>query len=472
MKFIDIITQKKSEKYVLFFLDFFSIAISYTLYYYFRVKSGLLEINLKPEFFAPLVATTVYWLIIFTFFGLYRLWHIRSRVDEFIAIFKAISIGSLFLFFVIFLDDQRYGTTQPTRMLILIYWSMVLFLVSGARLTFRSIKRGLFESGLGLEHAIIVGINSKALQLYEEIKKYPALGYKVIGFVRVADSQNEIEDQQLNILGSTEQLSELITRHDIDDVLLAFESSNHDKLLNVISHIENSKVSIKIIPDMYDIISGQARTSQIYGFPLIEIMPHIMQPWEESAKRVMDIVISIFILIVTFPLWLVIGVAIKMNSAGPLVYNQERVGKDGKIFRMHKFRSMYQDAESKTGPVWATQNDPRITSVGWFLRKTRLDEIPQFFDVLRGDMSLVGPRPERPSFVEKLSKEVPLYKRRLAVKPGITGWAQIKQGYDTSIEDVKSKVRYDLFYIENMSFRMDVKILIMTVYVMIAGKGN
>jgi lipopolysaccharide/colanic/teichoic acid biosynthesis glycosyltransferase len=133
---------------------------------------------------------------------------------------------------------------------------------------------------------------------------------------------------------------------------------------------------------------------------------------------------------------------------------------------------MYQDAESRTGPVWATSNDPRITSVGKFLRKTRLDEIPQFFDVVRGEMSLVGPRPERPHFVEMLSKEIPLYKRRLSVKPGITGWAQIKQGYDTSIEDVKSKVRYDLFYIENMSFRMDIKILLMTFYVIITGKGN
>ena len=145
---------------------------------------------------------------------------------------------------------------------------------------------------------------------------------------------------------------------------------------------------------------------------------------------------------------------------------------NGKIFRMHKFRSMYQDAESRTGPIWATTNDPRITAVGRFLRKTRLDEIPQFYDVLRGDMSLVGPRPERPHFVEMLSKEIPLYKRRLSVKPGITGWAQIKQGYDTSIDDVKSKVRYDLFYIENMSFRMDIKILLMTFYVMITGKGN
>ncbi|MBW7889081.1 MAG: undecaprenyl-phosphate glucose phosphotransferase [Bacteroidetes bacterium] len=464
--------QKKSEKYVLFTLDILSIAIAYTLYFYFRVKSGMLEIDVKPEFLAPLVATTVYWVIIFTFFGLYRLWHVRSRVDEFIAIFKAVSLGSLLLFFVIFLDDQRYGTNQPTRLLIIIYWSMLLVFVSGARLSFRSIKRGLFESGLGLEHAIIVGVNSKAVQLFENVKKYPALGYKVVGFVRLNDSQNDVEDQSLNVLGSTEELAAIIAANDIDDVLIAFESSEHDKLLDVISHIENSRVSIKILPDMYDIISGQARTSQIYGFPLIEIMPHIMQPWEESAKRVMDIVISILILITTAPLWFIIGIAIKINSPGPLVYSQERVGKDGKVFRMHKFRSMKQDAESKTGPVWATENDPRITSVGWFLRKTRLDEIPQFFDVLRGDMSLVGPRPERPAFVEKLAKEVPLYKRRLIVKPGITGWAQIKQGYDTSIEDVKSKVRYDIFYIENMSFRMDLKILIMTVYVMIAGKGN
>lgn len=472
MKFVDIIMQKKSEKYVLFTLDILSIAIAYTLYFYFRVKSGMLEIDVKPEFLAPLVATTVYWVIIFTFFGLYRLWHVRSRVDEFIAIFKAVSLGSLLLFFVIFLDDQRYGTNQPTRLLIIIYWSMLLVFVSGARLSFRSIKRGLFESGLGLEHAIIVGVNSKAVQLFENVKKYPALGYKVVGFVRLNDSQNDVEDQSLNVLGSTEELAAIIAANDIDDVLIAFESSEHDKLLDVISHIENSRVSIKILPDMYDIISGQARTSQIYGFPLIEIMPHIMQPWEESAKRVMDIVISILILITTAPLWFIIGIAIKINSPGPLVYSQERVGKDGKVFRMHKFRSMKQDAESKTGPVWATENDPRITSVGWFLRKTRLDEIPQFFDVLRGDMSLVGPRPERPAFVEKLAKEVPLYKRRLIVKPGITGWAQIKQGYDTSIEDVKSKVRYDIFYIENMSFRMDLKILIMTVYVMIAGKGN
>ena len=169
---------------------------------------------------------------------------------------------------------------------------------------------------------------------------------------------------------------------------------------------------------------------------------------------------------------MVIGIGIKLDSPGPIVYSQERVGKGEKLFKMRKFRSMRADAESSSGPVWAPKNDTRVTSFGKFLRKTRLDEIPQFVNVLDGDMSLVGPRPERPFFVEKLSKEIPLYKRRLTVRPGITGWAQIKQGYDTSIDDVRSKVRYDLFYIENMSFRMDIKILLTTLYVMVAGKGN
>ena len=167
-----------------------------------------------------------------------------------------------------------------------------------------------------------------------------------------------------------------------------------------------------------------------------------------------------------------IAAAIKIDTPGPVVYSQERVGKDGKVFKMYKFRSMRADAEKDSGPVWAPQHDSRVTKVGRFLRNTRLDEIPQFINVLDGDMSLVGPRPERPFFVEKLSKEIPLYHRRLKVRPGITGWAQIKQGYDRSIEDVKSKVRYDLFYIENMSFRMDLKILLFTFYIMLMGKGH
>lgn len=204
----------------------------------------------------------------------------------------------------------------------------------------------------------------------------------------------------------------------------------------------------------------------------MEVHPELLKTWESFAKRFLDLLTSLSILILTLPLWMIIAAMIKLNSHGPVLYRQIRVGKDGRHFKMLKFRSMKTDAEKHTGPVWAGRNDPRVTKVGRFLRKTHLDELPQFLNVVKGDMSLVGPRPERPFFVEKLSKEIPLYKHRHRVKPGITGWAQVKYKYDENIEDVRNKIKYDLFYIENNSWRLDLKILFNTVYVMVAGKGH
>jgi len=459
---------KHFERKIILF-DFFTINLAWCCYYLLRVESGLVEYQIKPDLILPMVVMYLYWLAVFMFFGLYRAWYAKSRTDEFAAVFRAISIGCIVLFFVIFFDDEQSATYSANRSIILMYWFLMVAFVGGGRIVVRSFRKRLLMRGIGLRETFIVGTGQKAIDLYEAVKKYPALGYNVIGFVAYEHSSNNLPAP---LLGTIQEIPSLIKKYDVKNILLAMDVNQKETVLDVVSLSTGYDVSIKIIPDMYDIISGQARTNQIYGFPLIEVMPHIMQPWEESAKRLMDVVVSLMILTLSAPLWIVIGLAIKLNSPGPLVYSQERVGKDGKIFKMHKFRTMYKDAEANTGPVWATTNDPRVTTVGRFLRKTRLDEIPQFIDVLRGDMSLVGPRPERPYFVEILSKEIPLYKRRLAVKPGITGWAQIKQGYDTSIEDVKSKVRYDLFYIENMSFRMDLKILLLTIYTMIAGKGN
>ncbi|MCK9408499.1 MAG: sugar transferase [Bacteroidetes bacterium] len=459
---------KQFERKIILF-DFFAINLAWICYYLLRVESGIIEYQAKPDLIMPMAVMYLFWLSIFMFFGLYRAWYAKSRTDEFAAVFRAISIGCIGLFIIIFFDDERNATYSANRSVIVMYWVLMILFVGVGRIVIRSFRKRLLLRGIGLSETIIIGTGPKAQELFDSVKKYPALGYKVIGFIALEGTQEQLP---LPVLGTIEEIPQVIQHHTVRSILIALDSQQRELVLNIVSLSTGYNVAIKIIPDMYDIISGQARTNQIYGFPLIEIMPHIMQPWEESAKRLTDIVVSILILIVSSPLWIFVAIAIKLNSSGPLVYSQERVGKDGKVFRMHKFRSMYQDAESRTGPVWATTNDPRITPVGWFLRKTRLDEIPQFYDVVRGEMSLVGPRPERPHFVEMLSKEIPLYKRRLSVKPGITGWAQIKQGYDTSIEDVKSKVRFDLFYIENMSFRMDIKILLMTFYVMIAGKGN
>jgi exopolysaccharide biosynthesis polyprenyl glycosylphosphotransferase len=459
---------KQFERKIILF-DFFAINLAWVCYYLLRVESGIIELQAKPDLILPMTVMYLFWLSVFMFFGLYRAWYAKSRTDEFAAVFRAISIGCIGLFFVIFFDDERNATYSANRSVIAMYWVLMVLLVGVGRVVIRSFRKRLLMRGIGLSETLIIGTGPKAAELFASVQQYPALGYNVIGFISIDGGSVALPRP---VLGSVDELPEVIQKNGIRSILIALDSQQREIVLNIVSLSTGYNVSIKIIPDMYDIISGQARTNQIYGFPLIEIMPHIMQPWEESAKRLIDVVVSIVILTVSSPLWIFVAIAIKLNSSGPLVYSQERVGKNGKVFRMHKFRSMYQDAESRTGPVWATTNDPRITPVGRFLRKTRLDEIPQFYDVVKGHMSLVGPRPERPHFVESLSKEIPLYKRRLSVKPGITGWAQIKQGYDTSIDDVKSKVRYDLFYIENMSFRMDIKILLMTIYVMIAGKGN
>jgi exopolysaccharide biosynthesis polyprenyl glycosylphosphotransferase len=223
---------------------------------------------------------------------------------------------------------------------------------------------------------------------------------------------------------------------------------------------------------LYQVITGQVRTNQLYGFPLIEILPQLMPQWEKVVKRTGDFMTALAGLILFLPAGLLLAGLIRIDSKGPVFYMQERVGKNGRHFRIVKFRSMVADAEKHSGPVWAVKKDPRITRTGRLMRKLRLDEVPQLFNVLTGDMSLVGPRPERPYFVEKLSKIFPLYARRLRIQPGITGWAQVKGGYDTSLEDVKKKIEYDLYYLENMSLRMDLKIILSTLYVVLRGKGH
>ncbi len=456
-----------------FLLDFFTINVSWVLYYFFRVRSGVVVLGLEPDFWMPMILIWLYWSVIFLFFGLYRPWHAASRTDEVTTLMKAIGFGCVILFFAIFVDDAGVVRTKiSSRMLVLVYWGIMVTTTSTGRVLYRTARRRLLGAGVGLRNALIVGWNDKAKNLYDLVLLHPALGYRVIGFIKLDKRKSGIEFKGSRLLGSIDDLPSLIERRSVKDILIALESADHDKLLDVISHCNGHNVSMKILPDMYDIISGLARTNQLYGFPLIEIMPEIMQPWEQSMKRLTDIFASLFILLFSSPLWVLISIAIKMDTPGPVVYSQERVGKDGEIFKMHKFRSMRSDAEKESGPVWAPQHDNRVTKVGRFLRNLRLDEIPQFINVLDGDMSLVGPRPERPFFVEKLSKEIPLYHRRLKVRPGITGWAQIKQGYDRTIDDVKSKVRYDLFYIENMSFRMDIKIILYTFYVMLMGKGH
>ncbi|MDY0083125.1 MAG: sugar transferase, partial [Ignavibacteriaceae bacterium] len=330
----------------------------------------------------------------------------------------------------------------------------------------------LLIKGIGRRNGLVLGFNQKASEVIDSILTAPALGIDIKAFVAVNNENIGKVYKDIKVEGAIDQLVQVIDKLSAKEIIIALEKEDHDVLVDVISKTEGKNISLKIVPDLYEILSGQARTSQIYGMPLIDIMPELMPEWEKKLKRVIDLVVSLLILIVSSPVIFLTAIAIKIDSAGPVLFKQERLGQNGKPFYVIKFRSMIKDAEKYTGPVWSKKDDPRVTKMGRFVRKVRIDEIPQMYNVLKGEMSLVGPRPERAFFVEKLSKEIPYYRRRLKVRPGVTGWAQIKHKYDETIDDVKIKLKYDLFYIENMSLRMDFKILLRTVYVVLFGKGH
>jgi exopolysaccharide biosynthesis polyprenyl glycosylphosphotransferase len=463
---------KKTEILIVLLADLLALCLAWYAYFLVRVQSGWIDIALEPEFWLPMAWLCLFWVIVFFVTGLYRPWYAASRLDELTLLFKTISFGCLFLFFVVFVDDQGTNVYVSSRLLIAIYWAILLLFTASGRMAVRSLQRKLLISGIGVHHTLIVGTHSNAHQLYDDVSRYPALGFKVVGFVETGEGiPGNSEYRGTPVVGTVNDLGTLVRRHGVSELLIALDSADHNRLLDIIGKADSTGVGMKIIPDLYDIISGQARTNQIYGFPLIDINPHLMRPWEESMKRGTDIVVSLVVLLVGLPLWVLIAVLIRLDSRGAVFYKQERVGKDGETFNILKFRSMVQDAE-KGGAQWAEKQDPRVTSMGKILRKLHLDEVPQFINVLRGEMSLIGPRPERPVFVEELAQQIPLYKRRLKVRPGITGWAQVKHTYDESIEDVRKKVQYDLFYIENISLRMDMKIIASTMYHMLLGKGR
>ncbi|MCH8276164.1 MAG: sugar transferase [Bacteroidetes bacterium] len=425
---------------------------------------------------------TGFWLLLFLFFGMYRERYASSRFDELVSLAKVITFGILVLFFLFFIDNLDALSARPN---LLFYWAAVFLLVSAGRILVRTVQKLLILRGYGLHRALIVGWSDVLDQLYEEVARYPEAGLDIVGSLRLrresakgkamVSSEYALEDEESDEsaeVSSIQDLPRLIDELEVQDVLIALGSNDGDSLMEVLRLCDGKSVSLKLVPDFYSIIGGMARTEHMYGLPLIEVLPEPMQDWEKSLKRLFDVAAAFLVLSIGLPVWITIGLFIRLTSSGPAIYRQKRVGRKGRIFSMLKYRTMRDNAEAETGPVWASQNDHRYTAIGRWLRKTRLDEVPQFWNVFKGDMSLVGPRPERPYFVERLADEIPLYNRRHRVKPGITGWAQVKWKYDTSLDDVRQKVKYDLFYIENMSIRRDMQILFRTLYTAIRGSGR
>ncbi|MBI3258744.1 MAG: sugar transferase [Ignavibacteriae bacterium] len=453
---------------------------SFFLYFIIAFSSGLFEVSVKSSFWAPEVfipvvtAISAYWLLLFWFGGLYKNWLVRSPFEEFFSILKYTLFGCAFLFFLIVMDTHNY---PHIRLKIIVYWITLSVVIIGMRLVGRLIQRYLRRRGIITLSVILVGSAHRLKDLWMSILTNPSWGYKLYGAVLMDKTEKTVweEEQELKsvpVLGLTEQLEKIIRQTKPETILISMSIPEHSELLNIAMMCADNNIRVKVVPDLYEVFSGQARALPIYGAPLIEISPQLMKPWEEAVKRIIDIIASVVIMVIGSPVWLAIAIAIKIDSPGPVFFNQYRTGKNGIPFKMFKFRSMTQEGD-KGKAQWTLPGDKRVTKFGRFMRKTHLDEVPQFLNVLIGEMSLVGPRPEQPFFVEKYSAVLPYYARRLKVRPGITGWWQVKyKAHTESIEEIQSRLRDDFYYIENISLKLDIEILVRTVYCVVTGHGQ
>jgi len=381
-----------------------------------------------------------------------------------IQLFYLVGIGYIFYKILsksINIDKAQYD---------LVFLHSFIFLNIWFRFIIRRIQRKLLTKGFGGRRTIIIGISEDAYHLADAINRNPSLGFTLKGYFNETKSSNM--DRYCSYLGAPEQINIYLTNHNIHEMIIALEIHNHEKLLQIIGKFNVFDICIKIIPDIYEAISGQVRVDTIRGLPLLDINPDIMTEFQTIYKRVMDICFCVVALVLLFPINLMIAFIISITSQGGILYKQVRVGLNGVQFTLVKFRTMYINSEENTGPIWADKEDSRITGPGKILRKYHLDEIPQLLNVLHGKMSIVGPRPERPKIIEALIKELPYYSRRNKVKPGLTGWAQIMGTYDTSVADVHNKLKHDFYYIENMSIFLDIKIIFLTLIAVLRGKGQ
>ena len=450
--------------------DYLSALFSWALFFFFR--KTLIEdqaFDMDTNFWLGIGLIPLFWMALYFVQGTYIEIRRMFRLKLLNLTFSISVIGSLIIFFSIILDDQVRSYEGY-------YWNLLILFVVHFVTTFT--PRLLINTWLvhtirkpnnGFK-TVIIGGTEKAVDILNEINKNEKNVNTFLGYVNMNGNDRQL-DGKLPYLGHFDDLEEISKGIEIDEYIIAVESSEHNKLMQILLKIDNGVARIKTLPDTYVILSGSVKMTNIYGALLLDVQSDAMPFWQKVLKRIIDFSMSFTAVIFLIPFYLFSAIAVKISSPGPILFLQERIGKDGRVFKIFKFRTMYVNSE-KNGPQLSSENDPRITRIGSFMRKTRLDEFPQFFNVLLGHMSIVGPRPERKFYIDQIAKIEPQYNQLTKVRPGITSWGQVKFGYAENVDQMLQRMKFDLLYLKNRSISLDLKIMLHTLLIVIRAEGK